>query len=169
MTIELDQFNCEYTKISNFTNLRVRKFNRTTAVLNGTYEMFIEMNNDHELECYCDRSALGNNQFSRYPLKLLPMPVCDFIKFYLAPNSGQFQNYTNFPRIPREGLCPTPKGEFYIKNLIMDSNKIPSVAPEGYYRCYFDIRQINPREELSRCTIYARIVKELQVASFAAT
>ncbi|EDS34707.1 conserved hypothetical protein [Culex quinquefasciatus] len=161
MNVEFDRYEIEYSVIGRFDRVRIRKFNRTTPVINGSYDLAVDLDNNYEIGIVCSRSALGNNQYHLIPFKLSPMPVCNFIKKYAFDYQDIWQNKSNFPRVPAEGICPYPKGTYWVKDLALDSNLFPPVIPEGYYRCYLDVYRISPRELLHHQAYYSRITKEL--------
>ncbi|XP_058456920.1 uncharacterized protein LOC131434274 [Malaya genurostris] len=158
---KFDRVENEFSAIGNFSTIRVTKFNRTTPVLNGTIEIKIDLDNTVEFGVGCARSALGNNQFNMLPFKLAPMPLCHFFDYYAKDYQHIYANKTNFPQIPPEGLCPIPKDVYWVKNFALDSSVIPSVIPEGYYRCHINMYVISNRTLLLRQAFYGRVRKEL--------
>ncbi|XP_041779715.1 uncharacterized protein LOC121597748 isoform X2 [Anopheles merus] len=57
-------------------NLRVRKFNRTATVLNGTIHLFREARNDVQYKVDMFYSRLGNQQYNHLPMKLPSSGEC---------------------------------------------------------------------------------------------
>ncbi|XP_058828429.1 uncharacterized protein LOC131688259 [Topomyia yanbarensis] len=158
---EFDRFEVEYSALGDFSKLRITKYNRTTPVINGTYDIAVDLDDSYELGVTCARSALGNNQYNTIPLKLSSMPVCQFFKTYAYDYQYMYLNKSNFPQVPREGMCPFPKGTYWIKNVALDASALPPVLPDGYYRCYLDVCSLPERTQLLRQAYYARIYKEL--------
>ncbi|XP_050094209.1 uncharacterized protein LOC126576934 [Anopheles aquasalis] len=62
------------------TTLRVRKYNRTTNVMNGTTDLKYEVNDTLVTSTDLWYSSLGNQQFNHYPMKLPTAGACSFIK-----------------------------------------------------------------------------------------
>ncbi|ETN62537.1 hypothetical protein AND_005768 [Anopheles darlingi] len=145
----------------NMEKFRVRKFNRTISVMNGTAFLLQDLDNRYEYGVHFARSALGNNQFNAYPMKLASRPFCDFIQTYYRDYQHLFLKYTNLPFVPAEGLCPFPKGEYWAKDAFIDSSVIPIVVPEGLWRCTTDLTDSATGELLARGSMYVRLTKEL--------
>ncbi|XP_055526979.1 uncharacterized protein LOC129719613 [Wyeomyia smithii] len=161
MIVEFDRYEIEYSVLGNFSKIRIRKYNRTTPVINGSYDLAYDLDDNYEIGITCSRSSLGNNQYNAIPMKLSPMPVCNFIKTYAYDYQYIYLNKSNFPQVPPEGLCPYPKGTYWVKDLALDSSAFPPVLPEGYYRCYLDVYYIANRTLLHHQAYYSRIRKEL--------
>uniref|UniRef100_A0A182MTE1 MD-2-related lipid-recognition domain-containing protein n=1 Tax=Anopheles culicifacies TaxID=139723 RepID=A0A182MTE1_9DIPT len=148
------------SEIFNVEKLRVRKFNRTLSVLNGTGALLIDLTDKYEYGLSFARSAQGNNQYDAYPMKLASRPFCDFIKTHYHDYQHLFLNFTNLPFVPDEGLCPFPKGEYWVKDAFIDSSVIPIVVPEGFWRCTTELRIIETGEIVARGEMYVKLTKE---------
>lgn len=96
-----------------------------------------------------------------FPMKLAAMPVCKFIKTYAYDYQWIWKNNSNFHHVGPEGLCPWPKGVYWVKDLALDGSLLPSVIPDGYYRCYLDVHFIATKELLHHQAYYSRIRREL--------
>ncbi|XP_053673616.1 uncharacterized protein LOC128723874 [Anopheles nili] len=107
-----------------FCDIRVRKFNRTTAVLNGTIYLYNEFDNNliFSLDVYYSR--LGNQQYNHLPIKLPTSGLCDFMdninKFY--PEVVKY-----FINSPPAGECPVKRREIHVLDLEYPSHIIPTV------------------------------------------
>ncbi|XP_053658749.1 uncharacterized protein LOC128707816 [Anopheles marshallii] len=148
------------SEIFNVEKLRVRKFNRTLSVLNGTGALLIDLTDKYEYGLSFARSAQGNNQYDAYPMKLASRPFCDFIKTHYHDYQHIFLNFTNLPFVPDGGLCPFPKGEYWVKDAYIDSSVIPIVVPEGFWRATTELRIIETREIVARGEMYVKLTKE---------
>uniref|UniRef100_A0A182TRF9 MD-2-related lipid-recognition domain-containing protein n=1 Tax=Anopheles melas TaxID=34690 RepID=A0A182TRF9_9DIPT len=146
--------------IFNVEKLRVRKFNRTLSVLNGTGALLIDLSDKHEYGVSFARSAQGNSQYDAYPMKLASRPFCDFVKTHYHDYQHLFLNFTNLPFVPDSGLCPFPKGEYWVKDAYIDSSVIPIVVPEGFWRATTELRIIETGEIVARGAMYVKITKE---------
>ncbi|KAL1379686.1 hypothetical protein pipiens_003745 [Culex pipiens pipiens] len=71
------------------SEMRVRKYNRTVATLNGTLAILQNIGNAYDISLSTARSALGNNQFNEYPMKIPRKSAWDFFHEYWR----QYQNY----------------------------------------------------------------------------
>uniref|UniRef100_A0A182XHM1 MD-2-related lipid-recognition domain-containing protein n=6 Tax=gambiae species complex TaxID=44542 RepID=A0A182XHM1_ANOQN len=127
------------TDFFNMEKFRVRKFNRTLSVMNGTGVLLVDLDNRYTFGIDFARSAQGNNQFQAYPMKLAAKPFCEFVNLYYREYQHLFLKYTNLPFVPPEGLCPFPNGTYWAKDAHIDSSVIPLVVPEGLWRCTIDM------------------------------
>ncbi|XP_054740298.1 uncharacterized protein LOC129245889 [Anastrepha obliqua] len=110
--------------------------------MNGTLKFAEDMNNEHyKFSVEVFSSPQGDDQFKRLPLGLPPTNICDVLKnLYtkqLQPSLVQGKN-TNFPYVPEdEGLCPVPKGEYYVKELELNTDSWPNQIPHGLLKVVF--------------------------------
>ncbi|KXJ77187.1 hypothetical protein RP20_CCG008158 [Aedes albopictus] len=161
MFLEFDRYEIEYSVIGDFSKIRVRKFNRTTPVINGSYDLTVDLDDSYEIGITCSRSELGNNQYNLFPMKLTTMPVCDFINAYGPDYQWIWENKSNFIYVGPEGVCPWPKGTYWVKDLALDASLLPPVIPNGYYRCYLDVNLAATKELVHHQAYYSRIYREL--------
>ncbi|XP_050071235.1 uncharacterized protein LOC126559161 [Anopheles maculipalpis] len=148
------------SNIFNMDSVRVRKFNRTLSVLNGTGSLLVDLDDTYEYGFNFARSAQGNNQYNAYPMKLASKPMCEFLKVYYREYQDQFLKFTNLPYVPKEGLCPFPKGNYWVKNAYIDSSVIPLVVPEGFWRASPELRNVETGEVVSTGSFYVKLTKE---------
>uniref|UniRef100_A0A182S966 MD-2-related lipid-recognition domain-containing protein n=1 Tax=Anopheles maculatus TaxID=74869 RepID=A0A182S966_9DIPT len=148
------------SEIFNVEKLRVRKFNRTLSVLNGTGVLLVDLGDTYEYGLSFARSAQGNNQYDAYPMKLASRPFCEFVKTHYHEYQHIFLNFTNLPHVPKEGLCPFPKGEYWVKDAYIDSSVIPIVVPEGFWRVTTELRIIGTGEIAARGHMFVKLTKE---------
>ncbi|KFB38306.1 hypothetical protein ZHAS_00005645 [Anopheles sinensis] len=149
------------TSVFSMDAVRVRKFNRTLSVLNGTGKLLIDLDDNYEYGFNFARSAQGNNQYNAYPMKLAARPFCEFVRTYYHEYQFLFLNHTNLPYVPAEGLCPFPKGDYWVKDLAVDSSVIPLVVPEGFWRVTPVLRELATGEVIATGSFYAKLTKEL--------
>ncbi|XP_058817801.1 uncharacterized protein LOC131681107 [Topomyia yanbarensis] len=140
MSARLDGFESVNGSFTDFTKMRVRRFNQTHTVLNGTFEVLRNLGETLESGVICDRSAMRSNLLQRTPFKLPFTPFCDHMKTRYRYFQRMYSNYTNMPPVPPEGLCPFPKGSYWIKDLLVNNSMVPRMIPEGFWRCYLMIR-----------------------------
>ncbi|XP_053679704.1 uncharacterized protein LOC128730655 [Anopheles nili] len=148
------------TSVFSMDAIRVRKFNRTMSVLNGTAQLLIDLDNTYEYGFTFARSALGNNQYNAYPMKLASRPLCEFIRTYYREYQHMFRHFTNLPFVPEEGLCPFPKGSYWVKDAFVDSSVIPIVVPEGFWKATPELRLIETGELIATGSFYMKLTKE---------
>uniref|UniRef100_A0A182MAU8 MD-2-related lipid-recognition domain-containing protein n=1 Tax=Anopheles culicifacies TaxID=139723 RepID=A0A182MAU8_9DIPT len=116
-----------------YSTLRVRKYNRTTIVLNGTFAPKIVLNNSYRVSTELYHSPLGNQQFNLYPMKLPAKQVCDFMDT-LHDEYGQYM--VNVYNLPERGTCPIYPREVYTIGKIFPSEVIPPYLPKGLWKVY---------------------------------
>ncbi|XP_036333597.1 uncharacterized protein LOC118744580 [Rhagoletis pomonella] len=104
-------------------------------LINGTISLNEDMTSQHytfQVEVFT--SPLGDDQFRLLPMGVPRTGVCEGLRdLYtkeVQPSIIQGE-HTNFPFVPEEGLCPIPKGEYYIKNLDFDTASLPNQIPRG--------------------------------------
>nr|XP_029733388.1 uncharacterized protein LOC109397173 [Aedes albopictus] len=117
------------------THLRVTKFNRSCAIINGTGDIFVDLDNSYTLQIEFAHSRLGNNQFNISPFKIPEQPFCHFMNGTYREYQSMFVNRSNLPIVgPSEGLCPFPAGQYWNKNVMFDASQVPIAMPEGFWR-----------------------------------
>ncbi|XP_058454863.1 uncharacterized protein LOC131432543 [Malaya genurostris] len=145
------------TTVFDARNVRVRKYNRSTPVLNGTVTVRRDLNNDFQTAVRVAYSRLGNNQFNEYPLKWPTTPFCHMMKDSYRDIQYIFANHSNFPQVSEEGLCPFPQGNYWFKDALFPINFIPPIVQEGYWRMNITISGKTNTDLI----IYARLTKTL--------
>lgn len=123
-TLKLDQailVNSSYVPgYLNTTTFRVAKLNRTTFVVNEEYESFFDWDETVFIEIEAYVSRLNNNQYTKSPLRIPKMNLCQFL-------SGPYQKYimedlkgvSNLPQTAAECSCPLKK----VSHSIIELNK----------------------------------------------
>ncbi|XP_017486209.1 PREDICTED: uncharacterized protein LOC108374724 [Rhagoletis zephyria] len=104
-------------------------------LLNGTMSVDEDMTSEHytfQVEVFT--SPLGDDQFRLLPMGVPRTGVCEGLRYLytkqVQPSVIQGK-HTNFPFVPEEGLCPIPKGEYFIKNIEYDTDSWPNQIPRG--------------------------------------
>ncbi|XP_058839870.1 uncharacterized protein LOC131695402 [Topomyia yanbarensis] len=120
--------------LTNFSGLRVRKFNRTTWILDGEGEVFVDFTDEYQISLSMARSSLGNNQWNEYPVKISKNKMCSFLNEHYKEYQPYFIESTSFPRVGEEWVCPFPKGRYWVRNFAPNGAWVPSFVPSGYYR-----------------------------------
>ncbi|XP_053673617.1 uncharacterized protein LOC128723875 [Anopheles nili] len=105
-------------------DLRVRKYNRTASVINGTIYIIQECGNELVFSLNVYYSRLGNQQFNHLPIHLPTSGLCEFLdnlhKFY--PEIVAY-----FVNAPPAGECPIRFREVHVFDLEYPSQVVPSV------------------------------------------
>ncbi|XP_053698484.1 uncharacterized protein LOC128745434 [Sabethes cyaneus] len=130
------------TEYMDFRRIRVRKFNRTVSVLDGTFDLLMVADNRFEMAVKLAYSSRGNNQFNQYPMKIAPQQICDFFNTTWRDYHQYFEDNTNFPEI---GECPITPKEFYVRNHILDSSMFPPYLPRGLWRMSLFMQTIDTK------------------------
>uniref|UniRef100_A0A182WGA5 Glycosyltransferase family 92 protein n=1 Tax=Anopheles minimus TaxID=112268 RepID=A0A182WGA5_9DIPT len=115
------------------STLRVRKYNRTTIVLNGTFASKIVLNNSYRVSTDLFHSPLGNQQFNHYPMKLPAQQLCDFMDS-LRDEYGPY--LTKVYNLPERGTCPIHPREVHTIDKIFPTEVIPPFLPKGLWKVY---------------------------------
>ncbi|XP_014085771.1 uncharacterized protein [Bactrocera oleae] len=103
--------------------------------INGSVTFGEDMFSEHyKFQVEIFSSPQSDGQYKQLPMGVPRTPVCEGIKdLYtklLQPSLVEGEN-TNFPFVPEEGLCPLPKGDYYVKNLDMNTDSWPNQIPRG--------------------------------------
>ncbi|XP_065074198.1 uncharacterized protein LOC135698233 [Ochlerotatus camptorhynchus] len=140
MEVQLERFEQELGfELLNATGIRVRKFNRTSWILAGEADLFIDLGNEYSFTATVAYSRLGNNQFNQYPLKIPKNKMCDVVNGPYKEYQNYFVNWTNLPRVEDKRICPFPKGHYWVKDFAPEGDWIPPVVPVGYWRLTSDV------------------------------
>uniref|UniRef100_A0A8W7PZW4 Uncharacterized protein n=1 Tax=Anopheles coluzzii TaxID=1518534 RepID=A0A8W7PZW4_ANOCL len=114
------------------SSLRVRKYNRTAVVINGTIELMVPLYESVMVSSDFFHSRLGNQQFNHYPAKFPTQNVCEFvqrfyedyseycehIRFDLFHSSRGNQQFNHYPvKFPNQPVCE------FIDNFYADYSK----------------------------------------------
>ncbi|XP_065076508.1 uncharacterized protein LOC135700045 [Ochlerotatus camptorhynchus] len=116
------------------SDLRITKLNRTCAVLNGTMNVFVDMDDRFTFQIKSAHSRLGNNQFNEYPMKIPEQQFCQFLNDTYREYQEIFEQTTNLPRIESDVPCPLPAEGYWFKHFVLKPETMPQMIPEGYWR-----------------------------------
>ncbi|XP_055543291.1 uncharacterized protein LOC129728848 [Wyeomyia smithii] len=142
------------THIYDLSKIRVRKFNRTIWVLDGTMDLLVDGDDRYEISVIAAYSSLGNNQFNQYPMKIAPHRLCQFFSTTWREYYSYFKDCTNFPEI---GACPVTAKQYYAKNLILDSNIFPPYLPRGLWRSSVIMKMVGNEDIVARTDVYFKV------------
>ncbi|KXJ77329.1 hypothetical protein RP20_CCG007845 [Aedes albopictus] len=157
--VQLDRFEQQTGfSLADATGFRVRKYNRTTSVLNGEGDIFDDLGDNYTSSLTLAYSRLGNNQFNEYPMKISKAKMCDFLNGPYQEYQYLFKGYSNLPQIGQDRLCPFPQGHYWVKNWAPDNSWVPSVVPAGYWRFTFLIMDLQDNVVL-RHLVFMHITK----------
>ncbi|XP_049284872.1 uncharacterized protein LOC125764553 [Anopheles funestus] len=115
-----------------WTDIRVRKYNRTSTVANGTVYMSKEITNDYEYQLDVFYSRLGNQQFNHMPMKLPTAGFCNFIDHIYKNYPGYMSFFENGPQ---EGECPIKVRDVHVFDKEFPSEAVPPLlVRNGLYK-----------------------------------
>ncbi|XP_011180196.1 uncharacterized protein LOC105210755 [Zeugodacus cucurbitae] len=104
-------------------------------LINGSVIFAEDMTSEHfKFQVELFSSPQGDDQYKQLPMGVPRTPICeglrDLYTKVLQPSFIEGEN-TNFPFVPEEGLCPAPKGEYYVKDLELKTDSWPNQIPRG--------------------------------------
>ncbi|XP_017140369.1 uncharacterized protein LOC108154578 [Drosophila miranda] len=103
--------------------------------MNGTISLLEDMDDDQYsfyAEAYIDTSGSGN--YKKLPYTMPMTPACKGFKMYLPYFADSAKVGVNID-FPVDGPpCPLPKGTYYLKDILLNTTKWPSVMPRGYMK-----------------------------------
>uniref|UniRef100_A0A4Y0BQL1 MD-2-related lipid-recognition domain-containing protein n=1 Tax=Anopheles funestus TaxID=62324 RepID=A0A4Y0BQL1_ANOFN len=134
------------------SDVRARKYNRTTTVANGTMHMYKELSNDYEHSLDMFYSRLGNQQFNHLPMKLPTAGLCDFVD-HIYKNYPGYMSY--FVNGPQKGECPIRKRDIHVIDTEFPSEVVPPIlVRNGLYKAV--IRGYLHGKEVLRYTVIVK-------------
>lgn len=93
---------------ANISEFRVKKYNRTTYVIDWEFESYIELDETIFVQGEIFVSRMNNNQYTKTPFRIPKMNFCEFLKGPYANHLMQnLKNVSNLPQFERnEPRCP---------------------------------------------------------------
>ncbi|XP_050094153.1 uncharacterized protein LOC126576889 [Anopheles aquasalis] len=113
------------------TELRVRKYNRTMTVANGTFAWNAPVDDSEVVSMELFHSPLGNQQFNYYPMKIPTSGVCQFMKTIHDEYSEYLNNIANMPPLDE---CPILPGKVTFQDKVFPSKAVPQMLPTGLWK-----------------------------------
>ncbi|XP_065092166.1 uncharacterized protein LOC135713015 [Ochlerotatus camptorhynchus] len=120
------------TDLLDASSVRIRKLNRTTSAMNGTFILKEPLDNSYKIGISVYYSRLGNNQFIHYPMKVPSIGVCDFFsEIYPTYYPYLKEGVVNFPPTTE---CPLTPKVVYIRDYVVSPFLVPPFVPKGLWR-----------------------------------
>ncbi|EDS29608.1 conserved hypothetical protein [Culex quinquefasciatus] len=113
-------------------DVRVHKINRTTAALIGNIVQKVDIGGSYSALIEAYHSPMGNSQFNRYPMKIGPISMCEFLNDYWGDYYGYVVQFIE--NIAKPGECPFTARSYQVKDWIMDSRLLPPYVSTGLWR-----------------------------------
>lgn len=104
-----------FKDLYNISEVRISKFNHTTPVLNFRGEIFVDIDENFEVEVTYHYNRLNNNQYNKMPMIIKKSKVCAILdKYYTKFLMMDLKNCSNLPQFePSEKFCPRKKVELF--------------------------------------------------------
>ncbi|CAO1398151.1 unnamed protein product [Diamesa serratosioi] len=115
----------EGSKFADYSNLRVRRTNRTNFLLTGNFTYFEDTGNNHQIQINILKKLGNKYQLTPYHMK--KENYCDFVA-----NHAIYEDLRKVSDIPREGVCPWPKGTYKIYGFNIEVERIPPFFDGDY-------------------------------------
>ncbi|XP_055602579.1 uncharacterized protein LOC129755898 [Uranotaenia lowii] len=113
-------------------DIRVKKINRTTTALTGKIIIKKELGTDFKFTMRFFHSALGNQQFVHYPMKIPESDVCFFTKYIYPDYEKYFVDY--YTNLINAGDCPVTPRVIEVNNHVLDKKMFPRYLPAGFWK-----------------------------------
>ncbi|XP_055840051.1 uncharacterized protein LOC129907731 [Episyrphus balteatus] len=143
----------ENEDLVNFTDWEIEG-RGSNYLVNGNFTFETDMDDliTHELKF--EISPFRNNAFMVNSIHR--NSVCDYYKKnYKEFAEKIMMGHTNFPEIPPGGLCPIPKGNYYIKDAVLDEKDLPKILARGLWR--INKKFFKGKKCIGGVTIYADV------------
>uniref|UniRef100_A0A6E8W8K2 Uncharacterized protein n=1 Tax=Anopheles coluzzii TaxID=1518534 RepID=A0A6E8W8K2_ANOCL len=140
----LDRFEQSLGQDIMWMDLRVRKYNRTSTVINGTVHLYQPASNDWQFRLDVFYSRLGNQQYNHLPLKLPTAGTCSFWDNLHAAYPEYMRLFVN---VPEQGICPITPREIMLLDAEFPNEAVPKrLVNPGLYKAlirgYYERREI---------------------------
>ncbi|XP_055919982.1 uncharacterized protein LOC129951710 [Eupeodes corollae] len=119
--------------LAEFSNLKIIR-KGSDYYMNGTYTFVDDLDNSFTVEATTAYSPLENSRFIKQPYHVPKAPSCEFFNTSYKKLIEPCLVNTNFPVIPPEGLCPIPKGTYFMKDSTMIDGVLPPHLSRGIWK-----------------------------------
>lgn len=141
--------------VYNISLFRIAKLNRTMHVFNAEMDFLTDVDQFHSMEFTFYYNRLNNNQYSKTLMRIPKQVLCRVLEKFRPFLSVLSETTTNFYQADGKS-CPMKKvirfanthffpnrmcfnwmllqGHYYLRNLVIDNNKVPSVFASGNWK-----------------------------------
>lgn len=126
--------------------------------LNGTLKVLEPLNDKNcAMEIKISNDASGDGNYKTLPFGYKKSDCCTiFKKVYPTYIQGSVENRSNLVHVENdEGLCPYPAGEYWLKNIEVDTTNWPNQLPRGMLKVTFYMYKDNVKTHTTN--LYAQI------------
>ncbi|CAO1407339.1 unnamed protein product [Diamesa hyperborea] len=148
----------EGSTFSDFSNLRVRRVNRTSFLMVGNLTFFEDVGNEHQIESKILKKS--GNQYQLTPYRLKKENYCDFVR-----DHASYKDLRKVSNIPEEGVCPWPKGTYEVYGFNVNVDYIPPFFDGDYMletTIYFNEEKVSVQEMYATIMGTAGWIPEVQ-------
>ncbi|XP_034102028.1 uncharacterized protein LOC117566595 [Drosophila albomicans] len=117
--------------IIDFTDIRLMGRERA---LNGTVRINEDMDaTNFQMSVDFQTDPLRNGEWRNMIFSVPQMNICRAMRMYIGTYGKSTLQRSQHTNLPFDGKhCPLPKGTYYIKDLLMNSDTWPEIMPIGY-------------------------------------
>ncbi|XP_034664564.1 uncharacterized protein LOC117898949 [Drosophila subobscura] len=103
--------------------------------LNGSISILEDLDDEQfsfYAEAYTDRE--GSGRYKKLPYTMPMTRICKGFKMYLPYFADSAKVGVNIDFPVDDPPCPLPKGTYYLKDILLNTSKWPSLMPRGYMK-----------------------------------
>ncbi|KAH8234041.1 hypothetical protein KR032_011394 [Drosophila birchii] len=102
--------------------------------LNGTIIIREDLGNDFYISGETYNDATGSGNYKQVPFSAPKIPFCQFLDEYWKYFAASMVYGKNTDCPFSNHSCPLPKGEYYVKDVILRDDDWPHVMPRGFFK-----------------------------------
>ncbi|KAH8233861.1 hypothetical protein KR032_000692, partial [Drosophila birchii] len=140
---------------SSVYDFRIRLLGREHRA-NGTIAIMEDLDKEHLMGVETFNDATGSGHFKQMSFNVQMQPTCNAIAgfWFYAKDSLPYGEKTDLPF--ENHSCPIPKGQYYIKDATINSERWPIAMPRGYFKYVVTFEK--DKEVVSRQEIVVHVV-----------
>lgn len=141
---------------------QIRLVGRERA-LNGTMSILQDMDNEHfQLSVDFQTDPLNSGYWRQMVYSVPRLPICLAYAKLIAPYAKTTMLQGVNTNMPFDGTrCPLPRGSYYLKRLLMNTDTWPKIMPAGGLRSTF--RYFKNGQLVGACRCSVLITRKLSV------